>query len=63
MNAKLLLQVLLTLGCLALVVALVDATLGLGRSWVFSPVGWWRGGIACLLLVVAIRMVYPAHSK
>ena len=63
MNTKLLLQVLLTLGCLAVVVALCDATIGQGRSWLVGPTGWWRGGMACWMLVVAIRMVYPAQAK
>jgi hypothetical protein len=63
MNTKLLLQLLLTAGCLALAMGLFEGTIGGGRSWLFSPVGWWRGAIACWMLIVAIRMVYPAQAK
>ncbi len=66
MRAKLLLQILLTVGCVAAAVGVVEATLGrggMGRPWLFTPVGWWRGAIACWVLVVAIRMVYPAQPK
>jgi len=61
MNTKLVLQVLLTLGCLALAIGIVQ-TLG-GRGWLTSPEGWWRGAMACWMLIVAIRIVYPAHAK
>lgn len=63
MNTKLLLQILLTLGCLAVAIAALEATVGMGGPWLFSPGGWWRGGIACWMLIVAIRTVYPAPSK
>jgi hypothetical protein len=63
MNAKIFLQILLTLGCVALAVAAFEATVGMGRPWMFSPVGWWRGAVACFLLIVAVRLVYPARSR
>jgi hypothetical protein len=28
-----------------------------------TPQGWWRGAMACWMLIVAIRMVYPAQAK
>jgi len=61
MNTKLLLQVLLTAGCLALAIGLLDAFLA-RTIWLTSQ-GWWRGAIACWMLIVAIRMVYPAQVK
>jgi hypothetical protein len=63
MNAKLFLQILLTLGCVAMGIGALDATVGLGRPWILSPVGWWRGAMACWMLVVAVRMVYPAQGR
>jgi hypothetical protein len=61
MNAKLFLQILLALGCLALAIGVVEAvTL---QRWIASGVGWWRGAMACWMLIVAIRMIYPAHAK
>jgi hypothetical protein len=61
MNTKLFLQTLLLLGCLALLIGVVEAAVG--RTMVFSAQGWWRGAIACWMLIVAVRMVYPADSK
>jgi len=61
MNTKLVLQVLLTLGCLALAIGIVLTLVGGG--WLTGPEGWWRGAMACWMLVVAIRIVYPAHAK
>jgi len=61
MNTKLLLQVLLALGCLALAIGTVQSVTGWG--WLTAPEGWWRGAMACWMLIVAIRMVYPAHAK
>jgi hypothetical protein len=63
MNTKLLLQLLLTAGCLALAIGLFEGTVGMGRPMLFSPAGWWRGAMACWMLIVAIRMVYPAQAK
>jgi hypothetical protein len=61
MNAKLLLQVLLTLGCLALAIGVLEAVVG--HQWLASAKAWWEGAMACWMLIVAIRMVYPAHAK
>jgi hypothetical protein len=61
MNAKLLLQILLTLGCVALAVSVLEAVVG--QSWLISPGGRWRGAMACWMLIVAVRMVYPAQAK
>ena len=61
MNTKLYLQIFLLLGCLALIIGGVEATLG--RNWVFTPQGWWRGAIAFWALVIATRMVYPAEKS
>jgi hypothetical protein len=61
MNTKLVLQVLLLLGCLALFIAVIEALAG--TTWILAPRGWWEGAIACWLLVVAIRTVYPAGQK
>ena len=62
MYTKLFLQALLMLGCAAMVLDVV-LTLVMPAGWLTSPEGWWRGAIACWMLVVAIRMVYPAHAK
>jgi hypothetical protein len=61
MNTKLILQVLLTLGCVALAIGVLAALVN--QRWLVSGVGWWRGAIACWMLIVAIRMVYPAQGK
>jgi hypothetical protein len=61
MNTKLSLQVLLLLGCVALAMAMLEAATG--RVWVLAPRGWWEGAVACWLLVIAIRTVYPAGQK
>jgi hypothetical protein len=63
MNAKLFLQILLTLGCVALAIGAFEGTVGLGRPRILSPVGWWRGAMACWMLIVAVRMVYPARAN
>ena len=62
MNTKLLLQVLLTLGCIAMAVS-IATTLVPSAGALTSPEGWWRTAIACWMLIVAIRIVYPAHAK
>jgi hypothetical protein len=61
MNTKLFLQVLLLLGCLALAVAVIEALTG--AAWILAPRGWWEGAMACWLLAVAVRQVYPAPAK
>jgi len=61
MNTKLFLQVLLALGCVALAVGTLEVLVS--RAWLFSPVGWWRGAMAFWMLIIAIRMVYPAQAK
>lgn len=61
MNTKLFLQVLLLVGCLAMVLSVVSTVVG--QVWVTPPEGWWRGAMACWMLAIAIRMVYPAHAK
>jgi hypothetical protein len=61
MSTKLFLQILLLLGCLALVIGAGEAPFG--RTWIFTPEGWWRGAIAFWMLAVTIRMVYPANKK
>jgi hypothetical protein len=61
MNTKLFLQVLLLLGCLALLISVLEAVVG--TTWFLAPRGWWEGAMACWLLVVAVRMVYPAGGK
>jgi len=61
MNTKLFLQVLLLLGCLALIIAIFGAAVG--RTWLLTSRGWWEGAMACWLLVIAIRTVYPAGAK
>jgi hypothetical protein len=61
MNAKLFLQVLLTLGCLAGAVGLADAFLG--RVLWLTAQGWWRAAIACWVLVIAVRAVYLPQPK
>jgi hypothetical protein len=61
MNAKLFLQVLLTLGCLAGAIGLADSLLG--RVIWLTAQGWWRAAIACWVLVIAVRAVYPSQAK
>ena len=61
MNAKLFLQVLLTLGCLAGAIGVADALLG--RVMWLTAQGWWRAAIACWVLVIAVRAVYPTQQK
>jgi hypothetical protein len=60
MNTKLFLQILLLLGCLAALTGVVGAAVQ--RTLLFTTQGWWRAAIACWVLVVAVRMVYPADS-
>ena len=57
MNAKLFYQVLLLLGCIAAAVGVLDALLG--RVFWLTTQGWWRAAIACWVLVIAVRVVYP----
>jgi hypothetical protein len=61
MNAKLFLQILLTLGCLAGAIGVADALLG--RVMWLTAQGWWRAAIACWVLVIAVRAVYPTQQK
>jgi hypothetical protein len=61
MTTKLFLQILLLLGCLAALVGVVEAAVA--RTVMFSVQGWWRAAIACWMLIVAVRMVYPADSR
>ena len=61
LNAKLFYQVLLLLGCLALVLGLLDVVLG--RTLWLTTQGWWRGAIAAWVLVIAVRAVYPSTAK
>jgi hypothetical protein len=61
MSTKLLLQILLLLGCLALIVG--GAVAVFGWRLVLEPEGWWRGAVAFWVLAIAIRMVYPADKK
>ena len=63
MNTKLLLQILLLLGCLASLAGLCEAALGKPDLLLLPPQAWWRAAIACWMLIVAIRMVYPADAK
>jgi hypothetical protein len=58
LNAKLFCQVLLLLGCVAMAVGVVDVLMG--RTILLTPQGWWRGAVSAWLLVIAVRMVYPA---
>ncbi len=58
MNTKLFLQVLLLLGCLSLLVSVLEALTG--RAWLLAPRGWWEGAMAFWLLTIAVRVVYPA---
>ena len=53
---KMFLQVLLTLGLLALIVGIVEGFAG--RTFVFSPQGYWRGAMAFWMLLIATRMAY-----
>jgi hypothetical protein len=61
MTTKLVLQILLTLGCLALAVGVLEQVMR--QVWFAPPQGWWRGAMACWMLIVAVRMVYPAQAK
>jgi uncharacterized membrane protein len=61
MNTKLFLQILLLLGCLALLAGVFEAAVD--KSVMFTPHGWWHAAMACWMLIVAVRMVYPADSK
>jgi hypothetical protein len=61
MNAKLFLQILLTLGCLAGAMGIADVVVG--RVVFLTTQGWWRAAIACWVLVIAVRAVYPAQPK
>jgi len=61
MNTKLLLQIPLTLGCLGFVVAVLEALTQ--SKWIAAPERWWPGAVGCWMLIVAIRMAYPARAK
>jgi hypothetical protein len=60
MGTKLFLQILLLAGCLALAVAVIGAALGT-RMWL-PPAAWWRAAMACWLLIIAVRAVYPVKT-
>ncbi len=61
MNTKLFLQVLLALGCVAAAIGVLGVfTKG---TLLFTTQGWWRAAVASWLLVIAVRMVYPAPAK
>jgi hypothetical protein len=53
---KVFLQILLTLGLLALIVGTVLSIAG--KTFVFSSQGYWRGAIALWMLLIATRAVY-----
>jgi hypothetical protein len=61
LNAKLLCQILLLLGCVALAVGVLDVFLG--RTLLFTQRGWWRAAIAAWVLLIAVRTVYPPTAK
>jgi hypothetical protein len=61
MNAKLLLQLLLTLGCIAGLIGVVE--IFAGRIFLMTTQGWWRVAIACWVLLVAVRATYPEKPK
>jgi hypothetical protein len=50
------LQVVLALGLLSLILGIVVAFTG--KQLIFSTQGFWRGAMACWLLVVATRLTY-----
>ncbi len=50
------LQILLTLGVLAFVVGIVAHLAGI--TFLFTPQGYWRGAMACWLLLIATRATY-----
>jgi hypothetical protein len=61
MNTKLFLQVLLLAGCVALLFAVAESVLIF--RWLREPRGWWEAAVACWLLVIAVRVVYPDRAK
>jgi hypothetical protein len=61
MTTKLFYQVLLLLGCLALVVGATESVTN--QEWLFPPEGWWRGAIAFWVLLIATRAIYPLEKK
>jgi membrane associated rhomboid family serine protease len=50
------LQILLTLGLLALILGIVEALTGV--KLFLTTQGWWRGAMACWMLLVATRLTY-----
>ena len=50
------LQILLTLGLLAFIVGIVEVLAG--RTFLFSPQGYWQGAMGCWMLLIATRVVY-----
>ncbi|MBZ5590501.1 MAG: hypothetical protein LAO05_18280 [Acidobacteriia bacterium] len=50
------LQILLTLGLVAFLVGVVEAFVG--RTFLFSPQGYWRGAMGLWMLLIATRAVY-----
>ena len=64
MLAKLFLTIPLILGCLGLVMAVLGTVM---PNWwlgaLKTPETWWRGAIACWMLIVAVRMVYSVQAK
>ena len=50
------LQILLTLGLVALLVGVLEVFTG--TRIFFTTQGWWRGAMACWMLLVATRLTY-----
>jgi hypothetical protein len=50
------LQVLLTLGLLVFLVGVVEAFVG--KTFLFTPQGYWRGALALWVLLIATRATY-----
>ncbi len=53
---KLFLQILLALGLVALAVGVVEVFAG--KTILFTTQGWWRGAMACWMLLVATKLTY-----
>jgi hypothetical protein len=50
------LQILLTLGLLVFLVGIAEALVG--KTFLFSPQGYWRGALALWILLIATRATY-----
>ncbi len=53
---KLFLQILLALGLVALAVGVIEVFVG--KTILFTTQGWWRGAMACWMLLVATKLTY-----